>query len=159
MLDKSPVWGPGKGPSSCNNTSSFAICQDAYQWTCRRDGCRSPPPTSLAPPEQISNKQAILPWEESGTVTNKPFPLLQSPNGPRVPNSKEYTLTGGKGGSWDPHPLLTQSRARCSFRGQFPSLNRKQKQAVSKWGGTGQVPASSKFCSCCNSNVVLATCL
>ena len=27
-----------------------------------------------------------------------------SPTGPRVSKSKEYTQTGGKGGSWDPHP-------------------------------------------------------
>ena len=123
------------------------ICQDGCLWTCRRDGCRSPPSTSLAPPEQISNKQAILPWEESGTESQTShFPLLQCPTGPKVPNNKEYTRTGGKGAPGTHTPLLTQSRAQCSFRGQFPSLNRKRKNPVSKaWGGTGQVPESSKF--------------
>ena len=83
----------------------LSICQDACQWTCRSDGCRSPPPTSLAHPEQIESKQAILPWEESGTGSQtRHFPLLQCPTGPRVSKSKEHTQTGGKGGSWDPHP-------------------------------------------------------
>lgn len=82
-------------------------------------------------------------------VTNKPFPLLQCPTGPRVSKSKEYTQTGEKGASGIHTPLLTQSRARCSFRGQFPFLNRKRKHPVSKvWGGAGLVPETSKFGSC-----------
>ena len=110
------------------------------------------PPPSRAHPEQILNKQAILPWEESGTESQTShFPLLQCPNGPRVSESKEYTQTGGKGAPGTHTPLLTQSRARCSFRGQFPSLNRERKHPVSKaWGGSGLVPETSKFGSCWN---------
>ena len=126
------------------------ICQDGCQWTCRRDGCRYPPPTftgsSRTDLKQTSNSSLGREWYR---VTNKPLPLLQCPTGPKVPNSKEYTQTGGKGAPRTHTPLLTQSRAPCSFRGQFPSLNRNRKPPVCKaWGGAGLVPETSKFGSC-----------
>ena len=68
---------------------------------------------------------------------------------PKFQTAKNTHKQVGRGAPGTHTPLLTQSRAQCSFRGQFPSLNRKRKHPVSKaWGGAGQVPETSKFGSC-----------
>ena len=125
------------------------VYQDACQWTCRRDGCRSPPPTSLAPPEQIYNKQFFLGKRVVQSHKQAISHISSLPLAPKFQTTKNTHKQVGRGAPGTHTPLLTQSRAPCFFRGQFPSLNRKRKHPVSKArGGAGQVPETSKFGSC-----------
>ena len=89
------------------------ICQDEYQWTSRRDGCR--PPTSLhSLTQQISNKQTNShSGRDQYRVVNKPCPTpVVSKLTTKFQRANALPKQEGMGGSRGAHPLLTQSRAQ-----------------------------------------------
>ena len=89
--------------------------------------------THTLPWNRLQTNIQTPPWVETGTESQKSqVPLLCCQIDPKVPKGKEHPQTGGKGASTSTPLYSLSQQLRSSFRGQFPSLNRKRKQAVRK---------------------------
>ena len=120
------------------HSSSFANLPGSVQWTSTKsrsplDGCRPHLHFTHSPGTDYKQTCKFLLGRDWYRVTEKPGPTpLLSKLTPKFQRAKNIPKQGGRGlPRYTPLYSLSQ-QLRSSFRGQFPSLNRKWKQAVRK---------------------------